>query len=571
MRKAVVLVITCFMFLSACRRTWPDGAATPQSTLTPNEEVTQTLAVARSTPVPPTPTPTASPTIDLSIRWWIGGEVPESLRRSLRWPPNSIQVSQPAEANVRLEYAPGQVGAVRWVYALVTPFPNLEDDASLSDVQLLWKGNGPVGGGINALLVSPYTRAAFTRVWGQPNSANVEVIAAGDLQEEAWRRKRAWAIIPFEDLNPRWKVLRLDGVSVLDKDFTAEKFPLALAYALQGEGPTFIRVLEQGDAILPSTNRQPEKMTELVMTGVTAMVRGTAWMMDRMGTSFPGQTVRDWLASADITHISNEVPFSDHCPTPDPNDEGFSFCSQTKNIALLEYVGADVIELTGNHLNDYGSQALLFTLDLYKERGWVYFGGGEDAQRASQAVTLTHNGNRIAFIGCNSFGPTGVWASGTRAGAAKCDLDSMAAEIKRLSAEGINVIATFQFYESYTTRPTAAQYQDFRLVSDAGAVIVSGSHSHVPQAIEFRDQRLIHYGLGNLFFDQMNTKWPETRDEFIDRHIFYDNRLISTDLLTARLVDYTRPRPMTPAERAILLRRIFDASDWKLDKNTEWK
>ena len=53
-----------------------------------------------------------------------------------------------------------------------------------------------------------------------------------------------------------------------------------------------------------------------------------------------------------------------------------------------------------------------------------------------------------------------------------------------------------------------------------------------------------------------------TRDEFLDRHVFYDGKYISTELLTARLEDYSRPRPMTPDERTEFLTTYFKDSGW---------
>jgi poly-gamma-glutamate synthesis protein (capsule biosynthesis protein) len=100
-------------------------------------------------------------------------------------------------------------------------------------------------------------------------------------------------------------------------------------------------------------------------------------------------------------------------------------------------------------------------------------------------------------------------------------------------------------------------------LSEAGAVIVSGSQAHQPQGFAFQDGEFIHYGLGNLWFDQM---WSlETRQEFLDRHVFYDGRHISTELLTAILEDYSRPRPMTPEERTQLLEAAFAASGWDVE------
>ena len=61
------------------------------------------------------------------------------------------------------------------------------------------------------------------------------------------------------------------------------------------------------------------------------------------------------------------------------------------------------------------------------------------------------------------------------------------------------------------------------------------------------------------------TYMPYTRDEFIDRLVFYNNRLVSVELLTAELEDYARPRPMTTAEREAFLSRIFDAVEGYLE------
>jgi poly-gamma-glutamate synthesis protein (capsule biosynthesis protein) len=99
-------------------------------------------------------------------------------------------------------------------------------------------------------------------------------------------------------------------------------------------------------------------------------------------------------------------------------------------------------------------------------------------------------------------------------------------------------------------------------MADAGAVIVNGSQAHRPKEMEFLDGALIHYGLGNLFFDQMSVTingvtYTQTRNEFIQRHVIYDGRYISTQLLTAVLEDWAKPRPMTPDERQVFLSEIF--------------
>ena len=96
-----------------------------------------------------------------------------------------------------------------------------------------------------------------------------------------------------------------------------------------------------------------------------------------------------------------------------------------------------------------------------------------------------------------------------------------------------------------------------------GAVIVSGSQAHQPHGFAYQDRAFIHYGLGNLFFDQYHFCADFACDyAFIDRHIFYAGQHISTELIPIKFVDLARARLMTPEEAARFLQIIFTASGW---------
>ncbi|OGN73005.1 MAG: hypothetical protein A2X25_10665 [Chloroflexi bacterium GWB2_49_20] len=442
-----------------------------------------------------------------------------------------------------------------WIYALVVPFPTIIDDVLWDDFLDAWQGRsaGPFAGA--PLWMDSSTLKAISALLGPPASDSVRTAPADILTESAWLKQPSWGIVPFDELKPRWKVLNLDGQSPISKDFDPDIYPLKVTFGFQEEGlpPNFT---------LPESNRDPGKLTTLIMTGVTAMVRATAAKMERNGILYPGKDIRAWLLSADLTHISNEIPFSENCPFPDPNQATLVFCSDPKYITLLEDVGTDIVELTGNHFQDWGSDATLLTLEMYDQRGWIYFGGGVNLADARSAKTIIHNGNKLAFIGCNPAGPQFAWATDYQPGAAPCDFGWMESEINRLRSEGYLPIVTFQYAESYSIHPLPDQVDDFRAMAAAGAVIVSGSQAHLPQTIEFYNESFIHYGLGNLFFDQMDFPVVGTRREFIDRHIFYDGKYIGTELLTAMLEDYSRPRPMTLEERFTFLEEIFSASGW---------
>jgi poly-gamma-glutamate synthesis protein (capsule biosynthesis protein) len=174
---------------------------------------------------------------------------------------------------------------------------------------------------------------------------------------------------------------------------------------------------------------------------------------------------------------------------------------------------------------------------------------------------IEHNGNKFAFIGCNAKGGGFATASERTPGAVYCDWDWMQSKIADLRVEDYLPIATFQHFEYYTYNAQPNQIRDARRLIEAGAVIVSGSQAHQPQAFEFLDDGFAHHGLGNLFFDQLDVS-EATRQGFIDLHVFYNGRHISTELVTIYFVDYARARLMTPQERANMLQAVFSASGW---------
>jgi poly-gamma-glutamate synthesis protein (capsule biosynthesis protein) len=120
-----------------------------------------------------------------------------------------------------------------------------------------------------------------------------------------------------------------------------------------------------------------------------------------------------------------------------------------------------------------------------------------------------------------------------------------------------------QHKEYYTYVAESDLLHDFNDMAKAGAVIVSGSQAHQPHGMAFDNGAFIHYGLGNLFFDQYNyCPGYACNYAFIDRHVFYDGRYINTELLTTKFTDLAHSRPMTPEERANFLQLIFEASEW---------
>ncbi len=437
-----------------------------------------------------------------------------------------------------IAFLPSVCSAAVDVYVLAAPYFTVTDGISSDELSAFIYGDR--SSAFTELAVSPETRDAFVSAYGMlPFYANVTVMDAGELLQYAWENDGVWAVIPFEELDPRWKVIEVDGVSPYSFDFDPEAYALSLP-------------LPEG----VESNFNPEKLTSLTLTGTTAMSRYLAYHMETDGLLVPTEEIGETLRRSDLTHISNESSFTPDCPPGNPLRREQRFCSDPSYFAVLEEVGADIIELTGNHNLDYGYDAFLYSLDMYDDAGMKVYGGGRTQEEAQEPLLIEHHGNKLAFLGCNAIGPDGIWATDEHPGAAVCDLEKMKEQIAELKADGWLPIVTFQHLEWVNYDVPALQSHDFyEIARGAAPVIISGSQAHIPQGMTFVGETFIHFGLGNLFFDQMS---DVERTSFFDRHYFYDNRYLGSQLETITLENYSRPRFLTEDERADFLGMIFD-------------
>jgi hypothetical protein len=546
---------------------------------TSNTPTPTPAATATAKPLPTkTAIPTATPTVTPApIGVFASGALPESFRKQIneklaQQAGTFITSGDPNLAALQVAYAPNiDVPVIgQWVYALVAPFPTLVDDVPFAAVQAAWQGQPVQCDGCNfagPLRMSETTLNALKTVLGEPAAGAVEVLPADQLTPKLWETQPAWGIVPFDELNPRLKVLSIDARTPFLHGLDLNAYPLAVKIGLAGP----IEKAEQLQSVLgqPLTNRDESKMTLVAMTGVTAMSRDFAASMDVNGVLYPAKNIQDYFDTSDIVHVSNEVSFWPDCPKQPTANRG-AFCSDPSYWELLKHIHTSVIENTGNHMNDYGWEPFSYTLGIYEKEGIPYFGGGRTITEATRFITLTNNGNVIAFAGCNPVGPSIDWVDGMgdgRPGSAPCasPYPELQDQIKLAKATGAVVFSTLQYNEQplgdYSYETAVSQEKDFERLIDAGADVVSGSQGHSVQGFGLKGNGFMHYGVGNLFFDQMQAR--NLRENFIDRYLVYNNKLMGVELLTTIRDEAALPRKMTTDERRGLLKTLFDLSYWQ--------
>ncbi len=395
-----------------------------------------------------------------------------------------------------------------------------------------------------------------TAVRGAIASAlGVDASALADLEGDV--ADDAVAFIPVSELSPKVKLLTFDGAYYLDSFTSGAVFRQA---TFEGRGSDELTQLKLNEYATKDTT------LKVNMTGVTALTRV---MMNKLNSvsdaTYFSEKIGEFLADADITHVSNEVSFKEGCTY-----HAALFCSPPKMIEALKASGVDVVELTGNHNNDVGSQYNAETIKLYHSLGWGTFGGGLNAEEAAKPYVADKKGSKVVFLGYNfADAPgSGAIAKADMAGANPYSAEKVRADIAAAKQQGAFVIVDIQFWECYAypdgyvefpecDLPIGQQTSVFRQVADFGADMVIGSSAHQPQTYELYEGVPIYYGLGNLYFEQ--TSWPGTERGIILTHYFSAGKLIQTKLSPTVYGKELQTRLMTADETTYQLQRLKTA------------
>jgi hypothetical protein len=395
-------------------------------------------------------------------------------------------------------------------------------------------------------------RAAIAEVLGV--GAESLKSLAGPVEELA---DSAVAFVPAEQISPQVKLLAWEGTYYLDSFSSGAVFRHAVFSGGAAGGLDGLAL-----------NEDPTKDTTLKvnMTGVTALTREMMKKMSSVGgPTFFSEKIGPFLADADITHVSNEVSFRAGCPYSTTK-----FCSPPEMIEALKASGVDLVELTGNHNNDVGSQYNTESINLYHSLGWKTFGGGLNATEAAKPYIADVKGSKVAFLAYNyADGPnSGAIAGVSDAGANPFSFEKVEADIAAAKQQANFVIVDVQFWECYAYPdgyvefpecdvPIGQQSSVFRQITGLGADMVIGSSAHQPQTFEFYNGKPIYYGLGNLYFEQ--TRWPGTERGIILTHYFAGGKLLQTKLSPTVYDKNFQTRLMDNDEALYLLDRLNTA------------
>ena len=245
-----------------------------------------------------------------------------------------------------------------------------------------------------------------------------------------------------------------------------------------------------------SAPEQPEAIT-LSATGDIIMGSAPNKLPANGGRGF-FDSVRDDLRS-DLVMGNLEQPLTgdtgtSKCGSP-PRDNCFAFRAPPSYAEHLKDAGFQLLNTANNHSNDYGRQGYRNTVEALEDAGLAHT-GAED-----QITVVEVKGVKVAVVGFSSY-----------AGANRLnDLDQARSVVEKaagqadlvvvqvhMGAEGSDKTHVKPGSEMFFGENRGDPVKFSHTVVDAGADVVIGHGPHVLRGMEFYQDRLIAYSLGNF-------------------------------------------------------------------------
>lgn len=207
------------------------------------------------------------------------------------------------------------------------------------------------------------------------------------------------------------------------------------------------------------------------------------------------------MKAADMTVVNNEFPYSargEKAP-----DKQFTFRVNPKYVSALQDMGVDVASLANNHALDFGQDALLDSFTTLDEAGIPYVGAGATKERAEEAIFVESDGRTVGVLSASRVIPVHTWNITSSQPGLFCTYDStrLVERIQEIQDACDYVVVYVHWGIEREAYPEEYQRELAKQYIDAGADLVVGSHSHVPQGIEYYKGVPIIYCLGNYIFN----------------------------------------------------------------------
>lgn len=197
-----------------------------------------------------------------------------------------------------------------------------------------------------------------------------------------------------------------------------------------------------------------------------------------------------------VVNFETVVALKDDKPI---NKMGIHLKTTEDSIALLKSVGFNMITLANNHALDYGTNALIRTIQLSKKYELDHIGAGASIGEARNIIYKTIDKIIFAFI--NACEEEFSIASEDKAGCNPINTITIVRCIREAKINSDRVILILHGGNEHYQYPSPRMKEQYRFFVEMGADVVVNHHQHCFSGYEYYNEKLIVYGVGNFCFD----------------------------------------------------------------------
>lgn len=250
----------------------------------------------------------------------------------------------------------------------------------------------------------------------------------------------------------------------------------------------------------------PNTTVRMVWMGDIMLADGPGRLIASSGNPF--QPFASRLADADIRVANLECVIAEGGKAL---NKPWTFRASPAVLPLLRS-HVDAVSLANNHAGDYGKDAFSEMITHLQQAKIPYFGGGMDWREAHKPLIIERKGLKIALLGYDEFFPRVFEAGEKLPGVAWSEDEQVVYDIQQARKQADIVIPFMHWGQEHEPIANDRQRELARLMIDAGADAVVGTHPHVVQDTETYRGKPIIYSLGNFIFDgfssiENNTGW----------------------------------------------------------------
>lgn len=217
------------------------------------------------------------------------------------------------------------------------------------------------------------------------------------------------------------------------------------------------------------------------------------------------------LTGGDLVIANLECAITDIPVSPLAKEKKHVYAAnREKTIAALKASNVSAVTLANNHAVDYGKAGLVDTLEALEEGDIRCLGAGRTLGQASFPLVFAKDGagagEQVAVLSCYNYGRIsdgyGFYANERVPGVYKLDTEVLKQQISclRSANPGLMVIVVPHWGPNYAWR-SFAQQQMAEEVIRAGADMIVGHSAHMIQEIEYIQNRLVVYSIGNFILN----------------------------------------------------------------------